>query len=63
MPLKSVIPAQRKERVFKIKFENHLGSIEISQDYFANLVATLLRNVLVLPEWSKARLPRDYDIF
>ena len=23
---------------FMIKFENHLGSIEISQDYFANLV-------------------------
>lgn len=31
---------RRKERNvwFMIKFENHLGSIEISQDYFANLV-------------------------
>ena len=34
-----------------IKFENHLGSIEISQDYFANLVGHAASECLALPEW------------
>lgn len=33
------MPKRRERNVwYMIKFENHLGSIEISQDYFANLV-------------------------
>lgn len=35
-----------------IKFENHLGAIEISQDYFANLGSAMLPpSASALPVW------------